>query len=250
MTATSTNIESIKSRIAKMLATASNDASTPAEKSTAMQMASALMRRYNIEREDVEDSKSRENYGTTSIDSLWSRMTPWESSLAAFVSAYIVKGSWCVSGKEGSSRRNFGTVGQATIKFVGLGEDHGMAAATFNQLRDSLMKQCNAKWGTPVRGSGRSYAVGFVSGLFQTARAAEQAEKLLIDTQVEVSRALIRTNMLKTQAEKWYLAETGSRVTSSARRLSGIESGAYRQGVNDGKQHTQGKVRPVVGYLG
>jgi hypothetical protein len=246
----STNIQTIKERIAKMLATASNDASTPNEKSVAMQMASALMRRYNLEREDVEDATKKENYGRTTVNSLWSRLTPWESSLAAFVSAYIVKGSYCVAGKEGSARRNYGTVGQATLDFIGLGEDHGMAAATFVQLRDSLMKQCMAKWGTPVRGPGRSYAVGFVDGLFKTAKAAEAAEKLLADTLVEVNRALIRTDMLKVQAKNWFLAETGSRISSSSRRLSGIESGAYKQGVADGKQHTQGKVRQVAGYLG
>ena len=55
----STNIQTIKERIAKMLATASNDASTPNEKSVAMQMASALMRRYNLEREDVEDATKK-----------------------------------------------------------------------------------------------------------------------------------------------------------------------------------------------
>jgi hypothetical protein len=244
------SIQAIKERIAKMLATASNDASTPNEKSVAMQMASALMRRYNLERKDVEDATKKENYGTTVVNSLWARMTPWESSLAAFVSAFIVKGSFCVSGKEGSSRRNFGSVGQATIHFVGLGEDHGMAAATFNQLRDSLIRQCNAKWGTPVRGFGRSYAVGFVHGLFHTAKEAETAEKLLEANRAEMSRALVRTDMLKAQARSWFLAETGSRIASSSRRLSGIESGAYRQGVADGKKHTQGKVRPVAGLLG
>ena len=243
------DIENIKSRIAKMLATASNDASTPAEKSTAMQMASALMRRYNLEREDVEDANKNENYGQTTVDSLWARMTPWESSLAAFVSAYIVKGSYVVSGKEGSARTNYGTVGQAKIHFVGLGEDHGMAAATFVQLRDSLMRQCAMKWGTPVRGSGRSYAVGFVDGLFFTVREAERADRALVESRAEISRALIRTDMLKAQAKNWYLSETGERLIKTTRRLSGLQSGAYKSGVADGKQHNQAKVRPVAGHL-
>ena len=243
------DIESIKSRISKMLATASNDASTPAEKSTAMQMASALMRRYNLEREDVEDANKKENYGTTVVDSLWARLTPWESSLAAFVASYIVKGCYVISGKEGSARTNFGSVGQAKIHFVGLGEDHGMAAATFVQLRDSLLNQCAAKWGTPVRGPGRSYAVGFTDGLFLTAREVEKAEKALAESRAEISRALVRTDLLKAQAKNWYLAETGSRVTMTSRRLSGLQSGAYKSGVTDGKQHSQGKVRPTAGLL-
>ena len=98
------DLETINSRIAKMLAIASNDASTPGEKANAMQMASALMRRYNLERDDIEDVNKKENYGSADVNALWARMTPWESSLAAFVSAYIVKGSWVVTSKEGSTQ--------------------------------------------------------------------------------------------------------------------------------------------------
>ena len=146
-------------------------------------------------------------------------------------------------------RTNYGTVGQAKMHFVGLGEDHGMAAATFVQLRESLLRQCDAKWGTPVRGAGRSYAVGFTDGLYLTAKEAENAERALIESRAEISRALIRTDFLKAQARNWYLSETGARVTTTNRRLSGMQSGAYKSGVADGKQHNQSKVRQVAGYL-
>jgi len=239
------DIDTIKSRIAKMLATASNDASTPNEKAVAMQMASALMRKYNLEREDVEDASKKENYASVDVDTLWARMTPWESSLAAFVSSWIVRGSWVIASKEGSAHRARGTVGQAKVTFVGLGEDAGMAAATYVQLRDSLMKQCAAKWGSPVRNDGRSYAVGFVHGLFAVANEADKLEK----DKVSMSRALIRTDMLKTQSRNWYLAETNARVTSGSRRIQLDKSGAYKQGVSDGRRASQSKVRPTAGLL-
>jgi len=244
-----TDLETIKNRIAKMLATASNDGATPGEKATAMQMASALMRRYNLERDDIEDINKKENYNSSEVNALWARLTPWESSLAAFVSAYIVKGSWVVASKEGSTHRQFGTVGQAKMTFVGLGQDAAIAVATFNQLRDSLLRQCNVKFGSPVRGSGRSYAVGFVDGLYNTARAAEKAEQLNVETKAEVTRALIRTDMLKAQAKNWYLKETDSTVKSSARRLSGIESGAYSTGVRDGQRVNAQKGSVVSGHI-
>jgi len=245
-----TDLETIKNRISRMLATASNDASTPNEKAVAMQMASALMRRYNLERDDIEDVNKKENYGSADVNALWSRMTPWESSLAAFVSAYIVKGSWVVASKEGSTHRNFGTVGQAKMTFVGLGQDPDIAVATFNQLRDSLLKQCQVKYGSPVRGSGRSYAVGFVDGLYKTARAAELEDQKSIEVKAETSRALVRTDMLKVQAKNWYLAETDAKLKSSSRRLSGIQSGAYKHGVHDGQQQNAQKGTVVAGYIG
>lgn len=245
----SDNLETIKSRIAKMLATASNDASTPNEKATAMQMANALMRKYNLERDDIEDINKKENYSSENINSLWSRMTPWESSLAAFVSAYIVKGSWVVVSKVGGSNRHYGSVGQSIVTFVGLGDDPKIAAATFNQLRDSLLNQCDALYGTPVRGKGRSYAVGFVHGLFDTAREAERLEKENAETVKEISRALIRTDMLKEQAKNWYMAKDDMKLKSSQRRLSGIRSDAYNAGFADGKNASQKAARPAVGLL-
>ena len=245
----SDNLETIKSRIAKMLATASNDASTPGEKATAMQMANALMRKYNLERDDIEDINKKENYNSENVNSLWARMTPWESSLAAFVSAYVVKGSWVVVSKEGGSNRSYGSVGQAFMTFVGLGDDPKIAAATFNQLRDSLLCQCEALYGTPVRGKGRSYAVGFVHGLFDTAREAERLEKENAEIANEISRALIRTDMLKEQAKKWFMTKEDMKLKSSYRRLSGLRSDAYNAGFADGKNANQSAARPMAGLL-
>ena len=244
----SDNLETIKSRIAKMLATASNDASTPNEKATAMQMANALMRRYNLERDDIEDINKKENYGSENVNSLWARMTPWESSLAAFVSAYVVKGSWVVASKVGGSNRNYGSMGQAIMTFVGLGDDPKIAVATFNQLRDSLLCQCEALYGTPVRGKGRSYAVGFVDGLFDTAREAERLEKENAEIAKEISRALIRTDLLKEQAKNWYMIKEDMKLKSTKRRLS-VRPEAYNAGFYDGKNASQKAARPAVGLL-
>lgn len=246
----SQDIETIKSRIAKLLATASNDAATPNEKSVAMQMASALMRRYNLERDDIEDINKKEDYKSVNVNTMYARLTPWEARLAAFVSAYIVKGSWVVSGKEGSTHRNFGTVGQAVLTFVGLGEDSGMAAATFVQLRESLLKQCAVKFGTPVRGSGRSYAVGFVTGLNQVAREAENAEKAKRELLADMSRALMRTDMLKEQSKNWYLsADPTIKVRSSNSSLNNLQSDAYKAGIQDGRKANQSKASAVAGFL-
>ena len=244
--AASTDIETIKNRIAAMLATAANDGSTANEKAVAMQMASALMRRYNLEREDVEDVKKKEDYNSLDVNTLWARLTPWESRLAAFVAAYIVKGVFCVAGKEGASRRLSGSVGQAVLSFVGLGEDPGMAVVTFNQLRQSLLDQCGAKYGSPVRGDGRSYAVGFVNGLYKAAQDAEKLEK----DKGEMSRALIRTDMLKEASKNWYLStDENIRLKSSSRRLSGLNSEAYGAGYKDGQNTNREKSRPIAGLL-
>lgn len=245
------DIQTIKSRISKMLATAADDASTPGEKATAMQMASALMRRYNLEREDIEDANKKENYDRQAVNSLWSRLTPWESTLASFVASYVVKGAYCITGSEGSSGRNTGSVGQAFISFVGLGDDASMAAATFTQLRDQLVRQCEAIYGTPVRGSGRSYAVGFVNGLFDTTKAAEEADKNDASLQSEIKTALIRTDMLKSQAKNWYLSSLGENfvVKSSNRKLGGIKSSAYNRGFTDGKNANTNVSKSTAGFL-
>lgn len=234
------DIETIRSRVQKLLAVAANEAATPGEKSNAMRMASALMRRYNIERHEVEDT--REEYGSVEIETLWTRLTPWESTLANFVASYVVPSCWVVSSKN----RAKGPIGQSRITFVGLGPDPETARATFVQLRDSLISQCTARYGQAVRGEGRSYAVGFVSGLFVAAREAAQAE-----TNVEeVKAALIRTDMLTTRSRDWYLAQKeGIRLRSASNRIGGLDSDAFSRGREDGMVADRSKRHPISGRL-
>lgn len=237
----SQDIEKIKDRISKMLATASCKASTPAEKSTAMQMASALMRRYNLDREDVE-GKDKGEFSEVLVETLLARMMPWESQLAAFVSSYVVKGSWVVVKRSAGA---IGAVNESTIAFVGLGADPQIAAATYCYLRQLLVAESAKIYGTTVRGSGRSYAVGFVSGLIQVAKETEASDRMNSET----GTALIRTDMLKRQSENWYLAKTGRKVSNTTTRIGGIKSSAYNRGVADGRSTTPTRKHPISARL-
>lgn len=245
---TTPDLQKTKDRISKLLAVASNDASTPGEKANAMQMASALMRRYNLERDDIDDhNRPSANFVTIRLPTLWARMTPWESTLASFVASYVVKSAFVVVSSVGGTGRNRGNVGQAILCFTGSGDDAEIAAETYKQLRTALVSQGEKKYGTTVRGHGRSYAVGFVSGLFVAAREAEALEKVAA---AEISRALIRTDMLKTASQNFFLQSIGSgRLVSSRRSIGGLRSGAYEEGKADGRAANTSQQRPRSGLL-
>lgn len=237
------DIEKIKERINHLLRTASNDASTPNEKAVAMQMANNLMRRYNLDRDDCTDTSNDDNFKTVSVQSRWSRMTPWESQLGVFVINHVVKGAFCVESKVGNNGKS---VGRGILQFTGLGADAEMAAATYSFLCDVLISQCVSKHGSPVRDDGRMYAIGFVRGLFLAAREAEKMER---DSE-SISRALIRTDMLKEASKNYFLSQlNGVRLKSGKRSVTGSFNGAYHDGVCDGMNADSSKRRTIVGRL-
>lgn len=235
------DIEKIKERISKMLATASCSASTPAEKSTAMAMASALMQRYNLERDDIE-GKDKGEFSEVIVKTLLVRMMPWESMLASFVSMYVVKGSWAVLQRETGA---VGAVNQATINFVGLGADPQIAAATFYHLRELLVNECSEIYGPTVRGPGRSFAVGFVTGLVTVAKENEKKNRL----NAEAGTALMRTDMLKTQSKNWYLAQKDAKVRKTNSKIGGVSRDPYNAGYAAGRSANVEQRNPISGRL-
>lgn len=239
------NIDKIKDRIQKLLNTAANDASTPNEKAVAMQMATTLMRKYNLERDDVEDSHTNPDFDMVVVSSLWSRMMPWESQLAAFVAAFIVKGAFCVESKVGNSGRLSGSVGRGVVRYVGVGHDAEIAATTFVFLRDVLVSQCTKKYGSPVRSDGRMYAIGFVNGLILAAKDAEKLEK----DAAAASRALIRTDMLKQASRDHYLSETNGQLRTKSVNVRGVKNDAFNSGIADGRNADTSRRRPIAARI-
>ena len=242
------NIEKIKERINKLLNTAANEASTPNEKAVAMQMATDMMRQYNLDRTDINENCVTASFKTVTIHSLWSRMTPWESQLAVFIITYLVKGVYCVESKIGNTGRNRGAVGRGILNYTGAGEDAEIAAATFTFLRDLLVAQCTAKYGSPVRDDGRMYSLGFVRGLFLTAKEAAELENDAAAT----SRALIRTDMLKIASRDYYLSQQDPnvRLTSKSAKIYGRQGEAYNSGVTDGRAANAGRRHPIAARIG
>lgn len=244
------NINKIKERINKLLNTAANEGSTPNEKAVAMQMATDMMRQYNLDRDDISEDhiNATASFKTVTIQSLWSRMTPWESQLAVFVTMYIVKGVYCVESKIGNTGRNRGAVGRGILNYTGAGEDAEIAAATFTFLRDLLVAQCTAKYGSPVRDDGRMYSLGFVRGLFLTAKEAVELENDAAAT----SRALIRTDMLQIASRDYYLSQQDSdvKVTSKSAKIYGRQGEAYNLGVTDGRAANAGRRHPIAARIG
>lgn len=239
------DIERIKERVAKLLAVVANEASTDGEKANAMEMANNIMREYNLEREDIEDGKVKEDFNKVHVNTVFTRMMPWESTLSVFVMDKIMKGVFCYTSSIGKQRGITGSVGQAIVVFVGNGPDAEMAAETYKHLRQILLSNCQSKYGTPVRGSGRDYSVGFVNGLF---KAAKQAEELEAGNQ-EVSRALIRTDMLKASAQNWMTTEHGMNFVSRSNRTNLNDRDAYDRGVQDGLNADRSKRHVISGHL-
>jgi hypothetical protein len=155
---TQSEFEKILSRLRALDRTASNGASTEGEKHNALRMMQSLMLRHNLSREDIVDDDNVEHVRFTRIACPVNgrRACSWEKGLAVYVTAHICPTTqWYIS-----------ATGHRTLFwFYGPLEDVQNAVSLFRELLLTIATSAKLQFGGHTRGSGASYAEGYVQGL-------------------------------------------------------------------------------------
>ena len=190
---TQSEFDKILDRLRKLDRTASNSASTEGEKHNALRMMQSLMLRHNLSRDDIVDEGNVDNVQFTRIAVPVSgrRACNWEKSLATYVTTTIISTTqWYISSK---GARTF-------FWFYGPCADVQNAISLFRELLLTIATSAQLQFRGHTRGSGASYAEGYVQGLPRSAVSSEvRPEQILSE------RALIRsrTLTLNSAAKKW-----------------------------------------------
>ncbi|MFK7737928.1 MAG: DUF2786 domain-containing protein [Pirellulaceae bacterium] len=209
--------------------TANNQASTEAEKRNALRAMQHMMLQNNLSREDVQEENTDQVHFTRICCAVNSnRACQWEKGLAAYLCDYIVTSvQWYVSRS-----------GHRTLfAFYGPRDDVKVTVGLFRELLLSITASARLNYGGHARGSGASYAEGYVAGLprftFDTAKNPSDA-KTQSDALVATSRALV----LHKAGREWLAKECHIRLvhTSSAGR-SKHDPSAGERGRSHGAQH-------------
>jgi hypothetical protein len=133
------------------------------------------------------------------------RACGWEKMLATYIARYIFPTvQWYRS-----------TRGHRTLFwFYGPWEDVQNAVALFRELLLTIATAAHLQYGSHTRGSGASYAEGYISGLPRSTTEAAQTQ----NHQVVSQQALIHTRMiaLRSAAEKWLETECNIKLTTGA----------------------------------
>lgn len=257
------DMASIKEKIKKLLNVSEENNSAANEIAMAVRHAKKLMDAHNLTEDDlgskeekVQDIKSAK-MAQQRVD-IGGRFSEWELSLA-WATCKIVGGvqfyldrkktyvrddnDFIVTDAKGNPKRAVG------YQFYGVAEDVMLAKQLFDELRVTILAMAKLRWGGAYRGDGRQYCEGFIRGINEAYREANQKEKDLAESSKRIgcgtALAVIDGRKEIVQAKRnhgsfWLRHHAGIRLRSGG---SGSGSGytdysgqAYRNGVSDGRR--------------
>lgn len=226
---TQTEFDKILNRLRALDKTASNMATTEGEKHNALRMMQTLMLRHNLSRDDIVDDDNVDSVQFTRIACPVNgrRACSWEKMLARYVTQQIFT----------TTQWYFGCKGPRTFFwFYGPLADVKNAVALFREVLLTIATSAHLQFGGHSRGSGASYAEGYVEGLPRSSTVDPDP----LSRPVISERALIHTRTLALQsaASNWLRSECNIRLGSSggAGRHQHDEDAASRGRV-DGSNH-------------
>lgn len=263
MTATQQNndLARIQERIRRCLAIADNDASADGEIEAALRVATSLMAKHNLDREDCIDAggnvrSGRVEFGRFEVHSLAAKRIYWELALLNFIIRLIPSVSSYSESKPVLRRDARGIVetsGGKPVKckkfyFYGPDDDAEFASQLFTELQLSIFGSAKLKFGSFARGDGATYAEGYISGLAD-AHIKEVARLTNGDSQTRALtvRSTAVAKALQQEGTSW-LAKTHDVKLRKGSGLSG-SNGAYsarNEGLRDGRNTSlPGRRQPV-----
>ena len=235
---TQAQFDKILRRLRALDATATNRASTDGEKRNALRMMQALMLRHNLSREDIVDEDNVEHVQFTRVACPVNgrRAYRWEKMLASYVAWHIFPTIQWYQGTRG--HRTF-------FWFYGPKSDVENGIALFRELLLTIATAAQLQYGGHTRGSGASYAEGYVAGLpIAPQRTVEpdafQQNPPQDDPQVLSAQALVHTRTLAVHdaATRWLDLECNIKLTSGGRGGRwDYDDAANNRGKQHGAQH-------------
>ena len=208
---TQSEFDKILHRLRALDNTAKNGASTEAEKHNALRMMQSLMLRNNLSREDITSDDNVENvqFARIACPVNGRRACGWEKDLAFYVTRDVIS----------SVQYFMSTRGHRTLfSFYGPLADVRNAISLFRELLLTIACAAQLQFGDYTRGSGASYAEGYVNGLPCSKPVDTANSKLEIEKAVS-EHALIRNRTMAVQsaAKDWLKSECNITLSKSSR---------------------------------
>jgi hypothetical protein len=233
---TQAEFDKILNRLRAMDRTASNSASTEAEKHNAIRMMQSLMLRHNLSREDItsDDNVETVQFTQMACPVNGSKAYNWEKALANYITMHVLPTTQWYSGSKAH---------RTLFCFYGPLADVRNAIALFRELLVTIAAAAKLQFGGHSRGSGASYAEGYVMGLPRhgSSSGSESPNDLkVLSADIVSERALIqlRTLAIHSAATRWLDIECDLRLVSVNRTgRYAHDDAAERRGILHGSKH-------------
>lgn len=221
--------EKILARVSALHRTASNEASTEGEIRTALRMLQTLMLKHNLSRSDITDDDNVDRIGMTrrACPLNRNRACQWESALAFYIVEEIFPTVQFYQGRNG--HRTF-------FWFYGPHDDVDQAIGLFREMLLTIATSAQVRYRGFTRGSGASYAEGYVNGLPKSYQSDADDESPMSEGAIIHARTLA----VHAAADQWLEAECGIRLCkSSGTSRRHFDASAHSAGKRDGAKHSQ-----------
>jgi len=254
------DIETIKSRVAKLMAVAGDGVASANEIESAMRLAAKLLDAHHLKMDDcvaaTGPADDEISMGDAEAVCGSSRMSTWESTLGHAVAALFGCVKWYQTHREapirvnGIAQMSGGNVryGKCVV-FYGPATEAREAAELFQEWSRSIATMGVARWGGCFRGDGGMYCYGFASAILAQVRIIADGRRLIEAKPLPVlpgedrgdATAITlrdRYEILKGRAHEWLANDRGVKLGTSSRSTgyrSG-SSGAYAEGRRHGSQ--------------
>jgi hypothetical protein len=248
-------LDKVKERIRLLLNVANNSGSTDGEIDNALRFAKQMMLAYHLEEQDLKDSDPHTKAAQLEFEqsktfSLGKRDSSWESRLCGFVSHFFGSVGVYIENYQTEQKTKHGTIAfdqngnpkmAKAIVFYGPKDECLLAKEMYEQLAITIAGMARLRYGGFLRGKGRDYGDGYVSGLMNSLH--EQEYKLRNDSS-STGMIVHRGNQLalrkKEAAQEWLADTQGIHLAKAQKRKIGSSSGAYSSGRKDGENTNLG----------
>ncbi|MFM8570882.1 MAG: DUF2786 domain-containing protein [Pirellula sp.] len=221
---TQAEFEKIIHRLRAIDNTARNQAATEGERENALRMMQSLMLRHNLSREDLGNQEGVDSmsYSRIACPMNGSKSLNWEKELANYVVHQIFPLTQWYSGRKGH---------RTLFYFYGPKNDVENAVQLYRELLLTIATAAKLLYGGYSRGSGASYAEGYVNSLPKAEQIAGNAPDQLppkgkshpaspnAHPQSALTLMQQRSLMVHEKSKEWLLHECGIRLISTTRKL-------------------------------
>ncbi len=251
------NIDSIKDKLRKLLNLSNDEGASAGEIDNAIGIATQLMARHNLTREDIdlsdEDPTKNVKLGQQFAVSLGSRLAYWEICLAHFVTGFIGFTDFYPDKVEGTLYRNGiallnpdGNERKGTLMwFYGSDESAQQAVELYEELASIIQGVATVRYASWARAKGAAYAEGFTLGLLSKLEKAK-AQLSLSDEKTHQLVLVDQSNQLAVvnKGKQWLKETTGATIiTKKHKGAPANPDNAYAKGrgFRDGQSYNPSK---------
>lgn len=237
-------LDNVRKTVADLLRLAENDAASQGEVDNAVKFARRLMEQHHLTEDDcrqADPNAPRELVmGKTEVYGYNVRMIWWERNLAGWVRDVIgsIEAMQALSPRAIRNDAGIYLADKCPITFYGPVEEVTLARDIYRQMYNVITAMAKLRFGVIVRGAGRSYAEGFVSGMFKAFEESRRQDKL---SAPQTNALIVRSEGLaiakRNQVKAWMDTLNLNIVKGKKSRVPHtVDGDAYRDGKADGER--------------